>query len=1278
MKNIYKDHQVKQSAVFALIALFFGVVFPSLSYSYNWPWDQGHDACTSLDGGKSWGLIDYDGKQQGHYSTKECCQKLCKACPVYANTGQLQKTFTDLTVPGIGPSLRITRTYNSQDWATAMLGNGWTFNFGRKLIISRTKDGEKRIGVLRGTGEKNFFRENLDGSIERITEYGVPYSLFKNSDNTYTILQNNGTSYELREDGKISRIVDRNLNALTFTYNSVGCISRITNATGNYVDFVLGPNGKIASVNDNLGRTISYSYDENGNLVSVTDPLGNSSQYVYNNDNLLTQFIDARGNVTETITYDTHQPPRVATFTEKGETFTMVYADGYTQKTDSMGNRWTYYYNDLGIIERIVDPLGNEKKQHHNKVTATSLDWEEDLNGNRTTYTYDAGGNITSETDPLGNTTTYTYVTGTDLVAKETNPLGVVTKYEYDSNGNLTKLIRDASGPLENATSYTYDSHGLQTSMTDPLGNTTSHEYDAAGNLTKYTNPLGNIWTYTYDVRGNMLTATDPVGNTNTYSYDMLGNLLTASNALGNITTYAFDHNGNLTRVQLPNGVEITYEYDTYNRLVKSNDPAGNTQTYAYDHNDNQILVTDANGHSTRYTYDILRRRTSVIDAEGHQTILSYNAVGNVVAVTDANGNSTHFTYDALNRMIQKKYPDGASYTYTFDALGRKISQTDANGNTINYNYDRLNRLVQKHYPDGTTADFSYDMMDRMINGINSDSSLGYTYDAIGHVISSIQNGKTILYGYNAAGNRVSMITPEGEIVQYVYNNANFMDHMQLSSGKGITYTYDAMGRITRKDYSGGAFATWIFDPAGRLTNINYSKSDGTTIFTQANSFDSVGNILQKTTGAGSTAYTYDKIYQLINADHSVMSDEHFTYDSAGNRLTSADYSNWSYNNRNQLSSYDGVSYSYDPNGNTISKTDANGTIHYQYNYENRMIRVDLPGGGFATFKYDVKGRRTEKNVNGIVTKYLYTRNSLLGEYDASGNLQRNYFYGVGDVNPSILTESGQIYFYLKDHLDTPQKVVDEVGNVGWSADYESFGKAVVTVSIIINNFRFAGQYFDTSTGLHYNWHRYYDSVSGRYFKSDPIGFSGGINYFLYVANNPINWFDPLGLFTLNDAKNSLKKRGITPANKGFFWDSYSDSQIFNEWLRLENSETSWLSNLPDCPCTTECIDSKLWGSLTSHLHGYHVGATKCMRSKPVGGHANQCCYDSKGKLITGLKSGSGSADFAPGSFWTFLKHKHHDMDPADLATKLDNGKWGDWSKKYLLVRPQVGGNNCP
>ena len=82
-----------------------------------------------------------------------------------------------------------------------------------------------------------------------------------------------------------------------------------------------------------------------------------------------------------------------------------------------------------------------------------------------------------------------------------------------------------------------------------------------------------------------------------------------------------------------------------------------------------------------------------------------------------------------------------------------------------------------------------------------------------------------------------------------------------------------------------------------------------------------------------------------------------------------------------------------------------------------------------------------------------------------------------------------------------------------WQASYDPFGAAVVSPeSTLVNNLRLLGQYFDSETGFHYNWHRYYDPGLGRYLNPDPIGLDGGLNLYGYVQNSPINLTDPRGL----------------------------------------------------------------------------------------------------------------------------------------------------------------------
>ena len=125
----------------------------------------------------------------------------------------------------------------------------------------------------------------------------------------------------------------------------------------------------------------------------------------------------------------------------------------------------------------------------------------------------------------------------------------------------------------------------------------------------------------------------------------------------------------------------------------------------------------------------------------------------------------------------------------------------------------------------------------------------------------------------------------------------------------------------------------------------------------------------------------------------------------------------------------------------------------------------------------------------------------------------------IGDLTGLLSGSYENIYYYINDHLGTPQMLTDQNAIVVWQADYDPFGKATVNDdpdgngTHVTNNIRFPGQYYDQETGLHYNWNRYYDPGIGRYLSPDPIGLDGGINLYVYVENNPVRFEDPTGLW---------------------------------------------------------------------------------------------------------------------------------------------------------------------
>jgi len=55
------------------------------------------------------------------------------------------------------------------------------------------------------------------------------------------------------------------------------------------------------------------------------------------------------------------------------------------------------------------------------------------------------------------------------------------------------------------------------------------------------------------------------------------------------------------------------------------------------------------------------------------------------------------------------------------------------------------------------------------------------------------------------------------------------------------------------------------------------------------------------------------------------------------------------------------------------------------------------------------------------------------------------------------------------------------------------------------------------SGGSVYNYFRDYDPSTGRHIESDPIGLDGGLNTYGYASANPLMFYDPYGLFGVDD-----------------------------------------------------------------------------------------------------------------------------------------------------------------
>jgi RHS repeat-associated protein len=104
-----------------------------------------------------------------------------------------------------------------------------------------------------------------------------------------------------------------------------------------------------------------------------------------------------------------------------------------------------------------------------------------------------------------------------------------------------------------------------------------------------------------------------------------------------------------------------------------------------------------------------------------------------------------------------------------------------------------------------------------------------------------------------------------------------------------------------------------------------------------------------------------------------------------------------------------------------------------------------------------------------------------------------------------------QFYAIITDLIGTPSELVTPNGDLAGYQQHTLWGTTLWHPEGASTPLRFPGQYADDETGLHYNHHRYYDPVTGRYLTPDPLGLTPAPNPHAYVPN-PMLLADPLGL----------------------------------------------------------------------------------------------------------------------------------------------------------------------
>jgi RHS repeat-associated protein len=256
----------------------------------------------------------------------------------------------------------------------------------------------------------------------------------------------------------------------------------------------------------------------------------------------------------------------------------------------------------------------------------------------------------------------------------------------------------------------------------------------------------------------------------------------------------------------------------------------------------------------------------------------------------------------------------------------------------------------------------------------------------------------------------------------------------------------------------------------------------------------------------GYRTLVYDRAGQIVDDIRERTLSSTFGYDPCGNPADARMASG------NRLDSFRNTRYSHDARGNVVKQIYGDEVCKRTFNLFNQMVAYEAPDGTRTEYVYDAVGRRILKKSGNKETRYYWDQFHLCGEQ--TGTHRTQYIYYPDSFTPMCCLQDDKAYFYHTDHLGTPMEMTDEEGYRVWFGTYGTFGYChVKDISVIENNLRLAGQYYDSESRLHYNCFRYYDPIVGRYISQDPISYAGGdYNLYRYVQNDPVNLMDPVGL----------------------------------------------------------------------------------------------------------------------------------------------------------------------
>jgi RHS repeat-associated protein len=602
----------------------------------------------------------------------------------------------------------------------------------------------------------------------------------------------------------------------------------------------------------------------------------------------------------------------------------------------------------------------------------------------------------------------------------------------------------------------------------------------------------------------------------------------------------------------------------------------------------NFILAPGTAGSGTAYLYLGAYQ-------EGHQYITqyAYDKANNLTQVTDTVGNITTLTYDKLGRKLTMNDPDMGSWSYAYDLAGNLIRQTDANQQRLCFYYDELNRLSSKYHngsgstacpstPGGSWIASYYYHWSGMGRGqlksiYGSNNNLGYyeefAYDYRGRGTETERTIAGTPYilstTYDLLDRPLALTYPGGEVVTTFYDKqvANQLKTSALPSNQFLVsdVTYNHRMEMTGMVLGNNLTQSYVYFGATenyRLDKALLKVNGGSNIYYREYEYDKVGNITQFITSAAGQAqeeqfFTYDSLGRLKTAkavggpapyDHSSASTD-YDYDAIGNLVNMAGtplgYQDSAH--KHAATHRNGSqAFTYDANGNMVTRIEGSTTYTQVFDVENRLKTVSMTGGNstVTNFAYDASGQRLQTVVELPATSRITTTYPFPGyevevqeSWDCTGVpkgqpcpgpwvvtatvVRKTYFLGgqaVATRVESLPAQSGDGFYYLhSDHLGSSSLLTNSSGAkvAGSETRYYPYGSQRLAPSQTITDRNFTGQKENLEIGLIYYNARYYVPSLGRFLTADTAipepGNGQAYNRYSYVKNNPVIYQDPTG-----------------------------------------------------------------------------------------------------------------------------------------------------------------------